>query len=107
MKLVEIAKEHGIDAVHPGYGFLSESAEFTKTMWETASAVVIGPGWEILARTGDKLQARLLAQECQVPVLPALQEPTDRVEDMQRFAVAVDYPIVIKAVDGGGGEGSG
>ena len=105
MKLVDVAIEHGIDAVHPGYGFLSESAEFAKAMWEMANAVVIGPGWEILARTGDKLQARLLAQECQVPVLPALQEPTDRIEDVQRFAVAEDYPIVIKAVDGGGGRG--
>jgi pyruvate carboxylase len=104
-QLVAIVKEHGIDAVHPGYGFLSESAEFAKAIWETANAVVIGPGWEILARTGDKLQARLLAQQCFVPVLRALQVPTDRVEKVQKFAAGVGYPIVIKAVDGGGGRG--
>ncbi len=104
-QLVAIVQEHGIDAVHPGYGFLSESAEFAKAMWETAKAVVIGPGWEILARTGDKLQARLLAQQCLVPVLPAVQNPTDRVENLHKFAVEVGYPIIIKAVDGGGGRG--
>ncbi len=104
-KLVAIVRDHGVDAVHPGYGFLSESAEFAKRMWEEANAVVIGPGWEILARTGDKLQARSLAEQCGVPVLPALQIPTDRVEDVQRFAAEVGFPVVVKAVDGGGGRG--
>lgn len=104
-KLGEIVREHGIDAVHPGYGFLSESAEFAKAMWEAANAVVIGPGWGILARTGDKLQARILAQQCLVSVLPALQVPTDRDEEVRNFATEVGYPIVIKAVDGGGGSG--
>jgi pyruvate carboxylase len=104
-QLAAIVKDHSIDAVHPGYGFLSESAEFAKAMWETANAVVIGPGWEILARTGDKLHARLLAHQCQVPVLQALQESTDRVENVQMFVAEVGYPIVIKAVDGGGGRG--
>jgi acetyl/propionyl-CoA carboxylase alpha subunit len=104
-KLVGIVREHGIDAVHPGYGFLSESAEFAKAMWEQANAVVIGPGWEILAKTGDKLQARLLAEHCNVPVLTALQIPTDRLENLNKFAAEVGFPIVIKAVDGGGGRG--
>jgi acetyl/propionyl-CoA carboxylase alpha subunit len=104
-KLVAIVRGHGIDAVHPGYGFLSESAEFAKAMWDEANAIVIGPGWEILARTGDKLQARILAQQCLAPVLPVLQIPTDRVEYVQKFAVEVGYPIMIKAVDGGGGRG--
>lgn len=104
-QLVAIVKEHGIDTVHPGYGFLSESADFAKRMWETANAVVIGPGWETLARTGDKLQARLLAQICHVPVLQALQEQTDKVERVQDFVADVGFPIVIKAVDGGGGRG--
>jgi len=67
--------------------------------------VVIGPGPEILSRTGDKLQARLLAEECRVPVLPALQTPTSDVKDLQKFASSVGYPIIIKAVDGGGGRG--
>ncbi|KAL5446757.1 hypothetical protein PMIN07_009791 [Paraphaeosphaeria minitans] len=62
--LIEIVKKHGIDAVHPGYGFLSESAEFAKRMWDEVGAVVIGPGWEILEATGDKLMARELAEKC-------------------------------------------
>ena len=74
-------------------------------MWDEAGAVVVGPGPEILARTGDKLQARLLAEECNVPVLAALQKPTSDISDLQIFASSVGYPIIIKAVDGGGGRG--
>ena len=62
--LIDIVKKHQIDAVHPGYGFLSESHHFPKRMWEEASAIVIGPGWQILAATGDKLKARQLAEIC-------------------------------------------
>ncbi|KAL2059897.1 hypothetical protein VTL71DRAFT_10052 [Oculimacula yallundae] len=104
-ELISIAKKHKIDTIHPGYGFLSESPEFTHRMWEEAGIYVIGPGHEILARTGDKLQARLLAEECQVPVLPALRDPTSDVEVFKRFANEAGYPIIIKAVDGGGGRG--
>ncbi|OBT82883.1 hypothetical protein VE02_08645 [Pseudogymnoascus sp. 03VT05] len=103
--LIAIIKSNNIDAVHPGYGFLSESAEFAHRAWTRAGAVVIGPGWETLARTGDKLAARQLAEECNVPVLPALQTPTDNVEDVRRFAAELGWPIIIKAVDGGGGRG--
>lgn len=63
--IIEIVKKNGIDAVHPGYGFLSESDEFAKRMWEEANAVVVGPGWGILASTGDKLKARALAESCE------------------------------------------
>lgn len=104
-ELIEIAKKHKIDTIHPGYGFLSESPDFARRMRDEAGAVVIGPGPEILSRTGDKLQARLLAEECRVPVLPALQTPTSDVKDLQKFASSVGYPIIIKAVDGGGGRG--
>jgi len=74
-------------------------------MWDKAGAFVIGPGPEILARTGDKLQARLLAEECNVPVLPALKTPASEVDALRNFATSVGYPIIIKAVDGGGGRG--
>ncbi|KFZ24232.1 hypothetical protein V502_01299 [Pseudogymnoascus sp. VKM F-4520 (FW-2644)] len=103
--LIVIIKSHNIDAVHPGYGFLSESAEFAHRAWTEAGAVVIGPGWETLARTGDKLAARALAEQCSVPVLPALQTPTDNVEDVRRFGAQIGWPIIVKAVDGGGGRG--
>jgi pyruvate carboxylase len=74
-------------------------------MWAEAGALVIGPGPDILSRTGDKLMARLLAEECQVPVLPALQTPTSDIDDLQAFGSSVGYPVIIKAVDGGGGRG--
>jgi pyruvate carboxylase len=103
-ELIEVVKKHKIDAVHPGYGFLSESAEFSWRMWE-AGVAVVGPGWGILDKTGDKLKARLLADECQVPVLPALTNPTNKIDDLRAFATKTGYPIMIKAVDGGGGRG--
>lgn len=103
--LIDLVKKYNIDAVHPGYGFLSESAEFSRRMWEEANVMVIGPGWEVLERTGDKLKAKALAEECGVPVLKAMKSPTSRVEDVRQFAKIVGYPIIIKAVDGGGGRG--
>lgn len=104
-ELVALVKQHQIDTVHPGYGFLSESADFARRMWDDAGACVIGPGPQILSRTGDKLQARLLAEECDVPVLPALKTPTSEVAELEAFASSVGYPVIIKAVDGGGGRG--
>jgi pyruvate carboxylase len=62
--MIDIVKKHHIDAVHPGYGFLSESEAFAKRMWDEASAIVVGPGWGVLANTGDKLKARQLAERC-------------------------------------------
>lgn len=103
--LVDLARKHAIDAVHPGYGFLSESAEFAHRMWTEAGSVVIGPGPENLARTGDKLQAKHLAQQNGVPVLEAMTRPTSSVDEARAFARQVGFPVMIKAVDGGGGRG--
>ncbi|KXG50037.1 ATP-grasp fold, subdomain 1 [Penicillium griseofulvum] len=103
--LIEIAQKHSIDAVHGGYGFLSESAEFAYRMWHEAGSLVIGPGWENLARTGDKLQAKQLAQQCGVPVLEAMGQPTSNVDEAHAFATQIGFPVMIKAVDGGGGRG--
>ncbi|KAG9197758.1 hypothetical protein G6514_001093 [Epicoccum nigrum] len=104
-ELIKIVKHHQIDAVHPGYGFLSESDVFAERMWKEAGTVVIGPGWEILAHTGDKLKARQLAEQCNVPVSPALYTPTNSVDKVRQFAAEIGYPIMVKAVDGGGGRG--
>lgn len=62
--LIGVAQSAQVDAVHPGYGFLSESADFARRMWDEAGVVVVGPGWTVLERTGDKLMARKLAEEC-------------------------------------------
>ncbi|TGJ83743.1 hypothetical protein E0Z10_g5044 [Xylaria hypoxylon] len=103
--LIEIVRQSVIDAVHPGYGFLSESADFARRMWNEAGAIVIGPGWDILSKTGDKLAAKLLAQQCDVPTLPAMDKPTAGVEEVRHFASSIGLPIMLKAVDGGGGKG--
>ncbi|KAL2864766.1 putative pyruvate carboxylase [Aspergillus lucknowensis] len=112
--LVRLAQQHAIDAIHPGYGFLSESAEFSRRMQDVGVAV-IGPGWEILDRTGDKLRAKQLAQENNVPVLQTLELnlaaasgtslALEYLDKIKQFARGVGYPIMIKAVDGGGGRG--
>lgn len=103
--LVGLAKKNQIEAVHPGYGFLSESAEFARRMWHDAGAIVVGPGWETLQKTGDKIAAKALARECHVPTLPANQNPTDQLDAVCAFAQRVGFPVMLKAVDGGGGKG--
>ncbi|GIJ85680.1 hypothetical protein Asppvi_004541 [Aspergillus pseudoviridinutans] len=100
--LAQICQEHGIDTVHPGYGFLSESAEFARRMHQIG-VTVIGPGAEILERTGDKLQAKALAASCGVPVLPS--HSAQSLDEIRAFVEKVGYPVMIKAVDGGGGRG--
>ncbi|KAI0481285.1 PycA protein [Xylariaceae sp. FL0804] len=103
--LVALVKQHGIDAVHPGYGFLSESPEFSRRMWDDAGVMVVGPGWEILEKTGDKLAAKQLARSCDVPTLPATTEPLDSAEEISSSATRIGLPVMLKAVDGGGGQG--
>ncbi|KAJ4396177.1 hypothetical protein N0V93_000396 [Gnomoniopsis smithogilvyi] len=102
--LVSLCREHHVSLVHPGYGFLSESAEFSEQL-AAAGVTFIGPSSEILRQTGDKLSARKLAQVCGVPVLPALEKPVDNLENLRNFAKDVGLPVMIKAVDGGGGRG--
>ncbi|KAL9051022.1 MAG: hypothetical protein Q9162_006287 [Coniocarpon cinnabarinum] len=103
--IISLAKQHHIDAVHPGYGFLAESADFASQMWAQARVTVIGPGADILACTGDKLAARALAEECDVPVLPAMTQPVKQAEDVRAFVDKFGLPVILKAVDGGGGRG--
>lgn len=103
--LVRLVKQHKIDAIHPGYGFLSESPEFARRAWDEAGALVVGPGPAILERTGDKLAAKKLALECDVPTLPATTTPTSSVDDVHAFIKSNGLPVMLKAVDGGGGKG--
>jgi len=102
--LVALCVERGIDAIHPGYGFLSESAELAERAGREGIAVV-GPGAAALRETGDKVAARNLARRCRVPVLAALDGPARGLEDARGFAAEVGWPVMIKAVDGGGGRG--
>ena len=103
-KIVSIAVTFKVDAVHPGYGFLSESPELA-TALQQAGIQFIGPSAEILRRVSDKTDARALAISNGVPVLPASGTATSNVEDARDFASTAGFPVMIKAVDGGGGRG--
>ncbi|WP_225919498.1 pyruvate carboxylase [Actomonas aquatica] len=102
--IIGIAKEKGVDAIHPGYGFLSENADFARAC-EAAGIVWVGPKPDLLEMMGDKTAARALAKRIDVPVLPGTEEPvTDRKEAM-KIAKQIGFPLIIKAAFGGGGRG--
>jgi acetyl/propionyl-CoA carboxylase alpha subunit len=103
-KLVDTALQIKADAVHPGYGFLSESPDFAEALIG-AGIIFVGPSPEILRQTGDKTAARTLAQSSNVPVLPASLSATSDIQDAREFVNQFGLPIMIKAVDGGGGRG--
>ena len=102
--IVALAKEKGVDVIHPGYGFLSENAEFARACAE-AGITFVGPRAELLDMMGDKTAARALAQKINVPTLPGTEEPmTDRDEAL-KVAKEIGFPLIIKAAFGGGGRG--
>ncbi len=102
--IVAVAKEHQVDAIHPGYGFLSENAEFARAC-ERAGVIFVGPRPELLDMMGDKTAARAVAQRIGVPVLPGTKDPiTDRDEAL-KTAKSIGFPLIIKAAFGGGGRG--
>ncbi len=102
--IVAAAKEHGVDAIHPGYGFLSENANFARAC-EKAGLIFVGPRPELLEMMGDKTAARALAQRINVPTLPGTEEPiTDR-DLALKAAKHIGFPLIIKAAFGGGGRG--
>ena len=104
-RIVELAKQAGCEAIHPGYGFLSENADFARRCAE-AGISFVGPRPDILELFGDKVQARALAQRCGVPVLPGTSQPTSLDEARAFFASLGDGgAMLIKAVAGGGGRG--
>ena len=103
-RIIEAARKTGAEAIHPGYGFLSERAPFAKAC-EDAGIVFIGPSSGVIEQLGDKLVARALMQSRGVPVTPGvLLEGTDP-EEAKKAVAAVGYPVLIKAAAGGGGKG--
>ena len=98
------AKEHGVDAIHPGYGFLAENSAMARACAE-AGIVFVGPPAEILDALGDKVSARRLAQEAGIPVIPGHDAPITDVAAAQRAAAAIGFPLMVKAAFGGGGRG--
>ena len=103
-EIVQIAVRSGADAVHPGYGFLSESPDFARACI-SAGLVFIGPSPEVMRRLGNKVQARALAQENHLPVMPATDALPSDSAVVRAQANAIGYPLMLKASWGGGGRG--
>lgn len=102
--LIELAKAKNIDAIHPGYGFLSENADFARAC-EEADIMFCGPGSAILERFGDKLLAKKTAREAGIPVIPGSDGPVADLEEARHLAAEFGYPVTLKALSGGGGKG--
>ncbi|WP_392544768.1 acetyl/propionyl/methylcrotonyl-CoA carboxylase subunit alpha [Oryzobacter telluris] len=103
-KLIEVAHQAGADAVHPGYGFLAENAEFAQKVID-AGLTWIGPGPEAIDSLGDKVKARHIALAAQAPLVPGTKDPVDGPDDVVAFAREHGLPVAIKAAYGGGGRG--
>src|SRR5450432_3335295 len=103
-EIVELAKRHAVDAIHPGYGLLSERASFARKCRD-AGIVFIGPTPEAIDALGDKIAARKIAAAAGVPVVPGTPGAIRTVEEARAFAAQVGYPVMIKASAGGGGRG--
>jgi pyruvate carboxylase len=103
-EIIKIAKTHGVNMIHPGYGFLSENSEFARKV-EEAGIAWIGPPASVIDSVGDKVSARVLADKSNVPTVPGTPGPIERVEDAKGFVEKYGFPVIIKAAFGGGGRG--
>ena len=103
-KILDAARDHRAEAIHPGYGFLSENAEFAGAC-EAAGIVFVGPPSSAIRAMGSKTEARKIAREQFVPVLPGTAEAIEDPEEAARVAKSIGYPVLIKAAAGGGGKG--
>ena len=102
-KILQIAKKTGA-AIHPGYGFLSENADFARRC-EEEGVIFIGPSADIIARMGIKTEARRIMREAGLPIVPGTEDPVKGIAEAKKVAAEVGYPIMLKALAGGGGKG--
>lgn len=102
--IIAVARENEVDAIHPGYGFLSERADFARACAQ-AGIIFIGPRPEVIEVLGDKTRARELAQRCQVPIILGSDGPVQDLQTAKAFADKAGFPLMIKAAMGGGGRG--
>ncbi|MBS6611344.1 MAG: pyruvate carboxylase [Peptoniphilus harei] len=103
-EIISLAKKKGVDAIHPGYGFLSENPEFARKCEEEGIAF-IGPRSEVMEKLGDKITSKIVAKEAGVATIPGIEKPIKSEEDAILFAKSCGYPVMIKAAAGGGGRG--
>jgi len=104
-KILEVAREAGAEAIHPGYGFLAENAGFARAC-EEAEIVFIGPPASAIEAMGSKTRARELMRDAGVPIVPGTTEPVATVDDARKIAGdQIGYPVAVKAAGGGGGKG--
>src|SRR5690625_227928 len=103
-KILSVARRSGADAVHPGYGFLAENADFARAV-QDAGLIWIGPGPEAIDRLGDKVSARHVAEKVGAPLAPGTSDPVDSADEVIEFADEHGLPVAIKAAFGGGGRG--
>ncbi|XP_040038035.2 pyruvate carboxylase, mitochondrial [Gasterosteus aculeatus] len=102
--IIQVAKDNNVDAIHPGYGFLSERSDFAQACSD-AGVRFIGPSPETVRKMGDKVEARSLAISAGVPVVPGTDAPISCLQDAQVFSKTYGFPIIFKAAYGGGGRG--
>ena len=102
--ILRIATQHNVDLIHPGYGFLSENAEFAQKVVDLGIQWV-GPQPNVIAQLGDKTRALELAKAVKVPVIPGSNGPINTIEDLKQFCDLHGFPVLIKAAMGGGGRG--
>ncbi len=103
-KIIEFAKQLKVDAIHPGYGFLSENAGFAEKVKESG-IVFIGPSPEAIRLMGNKLQAKATVKDYNIPMIPGTDKAVDDITKAKLIAESITYPILIKAAAGGGGKG--
>jgi acetyl-CoA carboxylase biotin carboxylase subunit len=103
-KIIDVCKKLGVDGIHPGYGFLSENANFA-TMVKDAGLVFIGPSADSMNIMGDKLSAKAAAKKYNIPMVPGTDGAIDDIEVAKKTAIEVGFPILVKASAGGGGKG--
>ncbi|MFN6092477.1 MAG: biotin carboxylase N-terminal domain-containing protein, partial [Bacteroidota bacterium] len=103
-KIIDAAKKTGAQAIHPGYGFLSENASFARALRE-ANITLIGPSPESMEMMGDKLSAKAAAKKYNIPLVPGTDYAITDIEEAKKVAAQVGFPILIKASAGGGGKG--
>ena len=103
-KIIEKALENGVDAIHPGYGFLSENEHFAKAV-EDHNITFIGPGHKAIKMMGDKLAAKEAVKKFNIPMVPGIDKAVTSVKKAKEVANKIGYPVLIKAAAGGGGKG--